>query len=99
MYLQQGSSIVIDRTNMKAKHRRVFSELAKTHNASCSALVFGDPHDKAHFDTCFARIASRTNHATLNASSSPKKIRLVLSMLRKSFEPISVNEHFDWQHI
>ena len=99
MYLQQGKSIVVDRTNMKARHRQVFIELAKTHNASCSALVFGDPHDKAHFDTCFERIANRTNHATLNASSSPKKIRLVLSILRKSYEPISVNEHLVWQHI
>ena len=92
-FLEQGSSIVVDRTNMSRKSRRVFIELAQQHKAACSAIILGNVTDKSCEELCFDRVAKRAHHPTLNSCSSTKRIRLVFAVLRKAYQPVDPSEN------
>ncbi len=61
--LQQGRSVIIDRTNFDKQQRSHWLRIAGNHRAAATALYLD-----VDIDTCKARVMSRSGHPTLKPS-------------------------------
>lgn len=82
--LEQGHSIIIDRTNYNAEQRATWINLAQDFGAQCHIVVFDIPAD-----VCCSRVQLRTSHeGGLQGFGSNRIVSKMLQML----EPISDTE-------
>eukprot|EP00439_Symbiodinium_sp_Y106_P078459 s1099_g17.t1 len=82
--LSQGISVIIDRTNINAEQRAPWVSLAAAQGAVCHALVFDVP-----LEECCRRAQAREQHEGGLRGGS---VRLVVSKLNKTLQPVSGDE-------
>ncbi|CAE7884684.1 PNKP [Symbiodinium microadriaticum] len=82
--LSQGISVIIDRTNINAEQRAPWVSLAAAQGAVCHALVFDVP-----LEECCRRAQAREQHEGGLRGGS---VRLVVSKLNKTLQPVSADE-------
>ena len=67
--LQQGRSVLIDRTNFDNQQRSHWLRIADSHSVAATAVYLD-----VDIDTCKARVMSRSGHPTLKPSPDSMKI-------------------------
>ncbi len=88
--LSQGTSVIIDRTNISKAQRRYFLDVAKDYGAKVFCIFLDIPAVE-----CIERLKKREIHETLPASSGEKKLIEVVAKFNKSLQLPDYSEGYE----
>lgn len=88
--LKRDKSIVIDRTNITRKQRKIWLDIAKEFKLESPLLIFMDLDPKI----CYYRICSRLDHPVISKHMSLERKKIIIDKFVKYLELPSLNEGF-----
>ena len=88
--LKEGKSIVIDRTNINKKQRKIWIDLAKEYKVDKIELI----EFRCSSEECIKRVAERKDHPTIK-DFSIDKITFIVRKFEDDYEEPHFSEGFD----
>jgi len=87
--LGEGKSVVIDRTNVSRKQRKIFLDIARVYGVPCHCEVLQTP-----INVCLDRVKPRKNHPTMLEEMTDEEKSEIVQFFTTQYETPAYSEGF-----